>query len=514
MHSPWSRRSTSMSCPVSSDSNAPLGSPVEWERIFEQLESEIGLELRARDRRRIQQGVAERMRRLRLTRLHEYLPRLGTDTERAALIRVATIAESWFFRDTGQMRLIRHLLLPRLIAARQAQRRLRLWSAGCAGGQETWSLAMLVAEALPEASRWEVLILGTDINVEALTEARAGVYRGWSLRGLSETSRNRFFTPDGDGWRVGEDLRRWVRFAQDNLVGDGPTPLQDADLILCRNVLIYLRRQRLSLVMQRLGAALRPAGLLVTGHGELLDVANEHFEILRFPEGVVYRYRSNPRPAEVAPISATSAPSGALSQRQMAGAMPTHGSGPHAEAFPPAARTSASRPSTAANRHAATSAPARVTPLPTDSLAMAEVHAAQGDYARAAEFARQAQQADALDYRPLYLLAQIAEMQGDDGEARRRLAQVLYLAPDFVPACLDTAAYLERQGDTERATRHRRAARRLLDRQPDEQTMEPPYQAIRIGTLKAYLDELLGTADARQDMIGRDADSLTPPRRQ
>jgi tetratricopeptide (TPR) repeat protein len=110
-------------------------------------------------------------------------------------------------------------------------------------------------------------------------------------------------------------------------------------------------------------------------------------------------------------------------------------------------------------------------------IAAAEARAARGDYAGAREIAQQAQRADALDYRPIYLLAQLAEIEGDDAEALRKLAQVLYLAPHFIPACLDTAAHLERLGDPDRAMRHRRAARRLLEAQPDEQAMQPPYQA-------------------------------------
>ncbi len=507
-----------MSSSTPSDPKVPPSTTAELEQLCNELEMEIGLELRARDRRRIEQGVAERMRRLRLTRLSDYLPHLRTDAERNALIRIATIAESWFFRDTGQMRLIRHLLLPQLIAARQTQRRLRLWSAGCAGGQEAWSLAMLVAEALPEASRWEVLILGTDINADALASANDGVYTSWTLRGLNEISRDQFFTPasngagnrSGDGWRVGETLRRWVRFAPDNLIDGGPPPIQDVDLVLCRNVLIYSQRERLPRVMQRLGAALRPEGLLVAGHCELLDVANDCFATQQFPEGLVYRRTSASGPAAA---KAAAAAAGAVSPEQLAiPAIPASGGTPRST---PRASVCRAEPSatTRTMAGAAATAPSPAIMHQTDSLAAAETCAARGDYARACDLAREAQRAAPLDYRPVYLLAQLAEIEGDNAEALRRLSQVLYLAPDFVPACLDTAAHLERLGETDRAMRHRRAARRLLEAQPDEQAMEPPYQDIRVGTLKAYLDELLNTVDARQDMIGSDTQPVPPPER-
>lgn len=477
---------------------SPPGTPAELSTIFRRLETHLGLELRARDRRRVEQGVAERMRSLGLAQVSDYLSHLGTEAEFNALIRFATIAESWFFRDTGQMRLIRHLLLPEIIAARQSQRRLRIWSAGCAAGQETWSLAMLVADALPDASRWDVLILGTDINAEALASASAGVYKGWSLRGLNEASRAQFFTRSGDGWRIGEPLRRWVRFRSDNLVDGAPPPIQDVDLVLCRNVLIYLQRERLSTVMTRFGAALRPRGLLVTGHCELLDVATGGFEPRHLPEGLVYRRSSVARPA--APAT-TAAGNRRVPTPQDPIGLPARGDRPLSAPGPSAAQSEPHGTTDTAIR-TTTAAHSAAADRQANLIAAAEARAARGDYAGAREMAQQAQRADALDYRPIYLLAQLAEIDGDDAEALRKLAQVLYLAPHFIPACLDTAAHLERLGDPDRAMRHRRAARRLLEPEPDDQAMQPPYQGIRIGTLKAYLDELLTVADAEHDMIG------------
>lgn len=483
--------------------HTPSAAAAELTTIFRRLETHLGLELRPRDRRRVEQGVAQRMRSLRLTELSDYLPHLATDAEFNTLIRYATIAESWFFRDSGQMRLIRHLLLPELIASRRSRRRLRIWSAGCASGQEAWSLAMLVADALPSASRWDVLILGTDINAEALASASAGVYTGWSLRGLNEANRERFFTRSGEGWRIADPLRRWVDFRSDNLVEGSPPPIQDVDLVLCRNVLIYLQRERLSAVMTRFGAALRSQGLLVTGHCELLDVATVGFEPQHFPEGLVYRRSSATRQA--APNGAIAAAKKSLPPPQGPVGLQAQGGSPRSRLGQPAAQPGRQGSTGSATR--TTRAACAPAPDPqTDLVAAAEARAARGDYAGATEIARQAQHAATLDHRPIYLLAQLAEIEGDHAEALRKLAQVLYLAPDFIPACLDTAAHLERLGNLDRAMRHRRAARRLLESQPDERAMQPPYQCMRIGALKTYLDELLNAADAEQDMIGSDAE--------
>lgn len=114
-------------------------------------------------------------------------------------------------------------------------------------------------------------------------------------------------------------------------------------------------------------------------------------------------------------------------------------------------------------------------------------------------------------FSPPYLLAQLASLENDDAEAVRQLTRVLYLEPGFIPAYLDSAAHLERLGATDRAMRHRHAAHRLLETQADEQALPAPYQDIQVGTVKAYLGDLLAESDTGHDVIGPDAE-LKPRR--
>lgn len=492
-------------------------------KIFSRLETHLGLELRSRDQRRVEQGVADRMKALGLKRIGDYLPLLNTVAEFGALIRVATVGESWFFRDSGQMRLVRHLLLPQLIAARHRQHRLRIWSAGCATGQEAWSLAMLVRDALPDASGWDISILGTDINTASLAVATSGVYTNWHLRGLNEASRGQHFSPFGKDWRIDEPLRKWVRFAPDNLVAEAPPPIDDADLVLCRNVLIYLKRDYLPTVMSRLGAALRTGGVLVAGHCELLDVVSDDLEIQQFPEGLVYRRSSVSPPSGPQAVGLPHAGRHA-SNRRPAGGSPRPRVAIQVSACrapdrprPPGDSQPQDRVAEQADRaqRGATGSPTSATATSeltpdlgiAELLAAAEASAAIGDYAHAGELARQARGRDALDYRPVYLLAQLAELESDDATAVRLLAEVLYLDPHFIPAYLDSAAHLERLGATDRAMRHRHAARRLLETIPNEQALPAPYQDIQAGTLKAYLGDLLAGVDTGRDLIGSDTEA-------
>src|SRR6185369_9731239 len=120
---------------------------------------------------------------------NQYLQRLAAQPDAASdpwrdLVCDLTIGESYFFRDQGQMALLRDHLLPELIARNASSRCLRLWSAGCSTGEEPLTLAMLLDELLPQRASWKVTILGTDLNPAAIEKARSGTYGTWSFRGV------------------------------------------------------------------------------------------------------------------------------------------------------------------------------------------------------------------------------------------------------------------------------------------------------------------------------------------
>ncbi|MDO8810998.1 MAG: CheR family methyltransferase, partial [Gallionella sp.] len=159
------------------------------------------------------------------------------------LVRVFTSGETFFFRDHGQFDLLRLRLLPELIAQHRSDKTLRLWSAGCASGEEVYSLAMLVDMLLPERDGWDILILGTDIDSAAIAKAQRGHYGQWSFRMAPPALQQRYFHLDGKDWILDERIRRMVTFRVANLVGEpfknsASEPgvgyeLHDMDLILC-----------------------------------------------------------------------------------------------------------------------------------------------------------------------------------------------------------------------------------------------------------------------------------------
>ncbi len=164
---------------------------------------------------------------------------------------------------------------------------MRAWSAGAATGEEPYTLAMLLAEAMPEADGWEVRVSATDISEDALAVARAAVYDEAAVAKVPERMRSRWFVPAGAGRvSVAPPLRHLVRFERQNLV-DGVYPHQQ-DVILCRNVLIYFDRDERTRTVGKLIDALAPGGYLFLGYAESLR-GFEGLECLAGEEGPIYR---------------------------------------------------------------------------------------------------------------------------------------------------------------------------------------------------------------------------------
>lgn len=181
------------------------------------------------------------------------------DCYREFLERI-TINVSEFFRNPEHFRELREQYLPLLLTDR---RQLKIWSAGCATGEEPYSLAMLVAEDIPGQV---IQVLATDLDKEVLEEAKTGRYPAARLKNIPADLRDRYFSPEGDSYVVRPALKLRVRFQRHDLLRDP----YDAnfDLILCRNVVIYFTEEAKAILYARFAKALRPGGILFTGATE------------------------------------------------------------------------------------------------------------------------------------------------------------------------------------------------------------------------------------------------------
>jgi chemotaxis protein methyltransferase CheR len=176
--------------------------------------------------------------------------------------------ETYFFRDRSPFDLIQRYALPELAQRRAKSKRLRIWSAGCSTGQEAYSLAMLFAEQPEQWRGWTVDILGTDVSTACVDRARAGVYTQFEVqRGLGINQTIKWFEECADGWRAVEELRRPIRFQVHNLLEQPPHP-GGFDIVLCRNVLLYLSAEKKTLGFERLASSMAEDGWLMLGAGE------------------------------------------------------------------------------------------------------------------------------------------------------------------------------------------------------------------------------------------------------
>jgi len=444
--------------------------------------------MRAQDVEILSRWIVGRLRKLALPAIEQYAELLAGESpagrqERELLTAQVTTSESYFFRDQGQFDLLAAKILPELIGRRANERRLRIWSAGCAAGQETYSLAMLVDELAPQLAGWDVSILGTDINSNALEQARGGAYGDWSFRALDETRKQRYFRSRGDHWQIDQQLRSMVSFRRLDLIrGRIPDPeagLNDLDLIVCRNVFIYLDSRAVSRITAKLGEALADGGFLVTGHSELFGHDIAPLRVRMFPQSAVFQKSAQP--------TAETGLGEALRKAQP----------PRAASFlqtPVLARQMLRQEQPAA----AKKPPA---PLIEDCDLLVQTawrHADRGRPDEADKNCRKAIAIAAFDPRPYFLLAQLAQERGDWAQANSLLNKAIYLDPGFIAAYLELGALHAQAGDKDRSRRMYETARTALAKLPAHAAVAP-YRESNAADILAYVERLLAGPERTQN---------------
>ncbi len=403
------------------------------------------------------------------------------------MARKQPVGESYFFRDRGQMELLRRVLLPGLFDENRSQRSLRFWSAGCAQGQEPYSLAILIDQLLPDHRHWALRIHGTDANPVFIDEARRGIYSPWALRGTDPEIWERYFraVPRSGNWQLVPEIRAMVEFAVADLL-EAPPPEGPFDLILCRNVFIYFEPADVARGLARLAGALRPGGFLLTGHGELHGLDLHGLRVETYPGSVVYRRAPVAPPKKVRPpakpptVSPPRPPAKAPPPRRVP--PPPPAATPLDEAlalygkgrFRLAARKALEGTRDAAMRYQA------------ECLA-AHAFMRAGDYDAARQHAEVAARIRPLEAEPYFLLGVLADEAGDSATARGWLEKAVYLAPDHLPALLVLAGVVGATGDRARERRLLGAAKRLLDATEDDTVID-----VYDGATAAQLRQSLG----------------------
>ncbi|MBW3670458.1 MAG: protein-glutamate O-methyltransferase CheR [Acidobacteria bacterium] len=261
------------------------------ESVLSTVTMRTGLVFPGSRRSRVEEQLLDAARSAGARSIEEYGARLREEEALLAhLVDELTVGETYFFRQPGQFDFIRREILPQYCRTHDESAVFRAWSAGCASGEEPYSLAIVAAqEGFGERSR----ILATDISRAALESARRATFRRWSFRGVDDATKAKYFRPTDDQFRLIDRIRRAVDFEHLNLALDGyPSSANGTwktDLILCRNVLIYFDRETIREVAQRLYAALTPGGWLLTAGSDPPLQNFAPFDVVLTGDGYVYR---------------------------------------------------------------------------------------------------------------------------------------------------------------------------------------------------------------------------------
>jgi two-component system, chemotaxis family, CheB/CheR fusion protein len=249
---------------------AELPADRDLEVLLDYLRRSRGFDFTGYKRTSLSRRIEKRMQEVGADGYLSYLDHLEVDPEEfTQLFNTILLNVTSFFRDPPAWEYLGAEILPKLVAAKAEEEPIRIWSAGCASGEEPYTLAMVTAETLgPEVVRERVKIYATDLDEDALTQARQARYTAKQVEGVPPELLERYFEPNGDGYRFSKDLRRSVIFGPHNLIEDAP--ISRIDLLVCRNTLMYLNSETQSQVLARFSYALREGGYLLLGKAEML----------------------------------------------------------------------------------------------------------------------------------------------------------------------------------------------------------------------------------------------------
>ena len=269
-------------------------SDAEFTMIAEVLRDRRQFDLGQYKDRCIRRRVAKRLRHCNAVNVAAYLERLELDRDELdTLLATISIHVSQFFRNPDTFRILEQIILPDLCRRARAAGRTELtfWSAGCATGEEPYSLALLVDDLA--ATDLDIRILATDISKPVLEAARSGRFDAIRMKEVPPAVLETYFRADENGhYQLIERVHDKVEFLRHNIMTDSEYPV--ADLVLCRNVMIYFTRQEQERILSRFAAALSEHGALVLGRSETMSDDMRRYYHSEFPVERVYRRTAEP----------------------------------------------------------------------------------------------------------------------------------------------------------------------------------------------------------------------------
>lgn len=428
----------------------------------------------------------------------EWLSGPGADDEWRCLAPMLTVTETYFLRGRDHFTAFLETVVPELLRSRPAGKPLRLLSAGCASGEEAYSMALLLREHAARFGDWPVEILGVDINRDALAKARAARYSTWSLRETSPEIRDKYFRATSSGLVLSKAIVDAVTFEERNLTEADEEFWQRGrfDVVFCRNVLMYFRPDTAAKIVRRIERSLAPGGFLFLGHAETLRGLSHAFHLRWEHETFFYQVRDGSE--RLPAIHVAKSPS---TVKDTSSLVPVNDGADGTETLPawmqeidrasvriahlaestpkPAARAKdafATMPDAALKRvfdlqrqERFAEALARLQELPSRATADADMQVLQamlmvncGRLAEAEALCLPLLGRDELNAGARYIAALCREYAGDLAAAETHGAAAAYLDPTFAMARFHLGLICKRSGRQAEAQAHFEAARALL----------------------------------------------------
>lgn len=256
-------------------------SPQQFEKLCRRVYDICGINLKTGKEELVHSRLNKRLNALKLTSFDQYFSYLDNDRQGKEviwMIDALTTNKTSFFREIQHFEFLRDRVLPNI-----RDKRLRIWSAACSSGEEPYSIAMLLAETLPNFKTWDVRILATDICTKVLEMANQAVYSADLLEPIPQAWRQKYFVAEDNSkltYRLVPDLRRLVRLGRLNFMDRFPMK-GPFDMIFCRNAMIYFDKPTQERLVRRFYDLIAPGGYLFVGHSESLTGSNHNFKYIQ-----------------------------------------------------------------------------------------------------------------------------------------------------------------------------------------------------------------------------------------
>ncbi|MDZ7776465.1 MAG: CheR family methyltransferase [Bacteroidales bacterium] len=395
---------------------------------------------------------------------------LHSSEEYHALARNLTIGETYFFRELSGLTLLTDEIIPEI--RKNNRKTLKIWSAGCSSGEEPYSIAVFLKENLWDSDQWDIQITATDLNNEALSKARKGIYRPWSFRGFREELLRKYFVCHANTYEIRKDIRDMIRFRNLNLVKDAFPRADDKsegfDAIFCRNVLMYFSKDAIEDITKKFFSSLADNGWLITSQTELSMNIHHQFRRTKFkdafffkkgnvpPTDITNNFRKMNLPEKSAPANR---PSSVLKRKPTLQDKYKQTTISKQQSTSPAANEVSAPDIKKLYNHfeykkiiavyeAAESAAGFDA---TDLFLISKSYANMGRYREGADIIQDLINKNSSNPVFYYFYATILSEQGSWGEAEKNLIKALYLKPDFLSARFSYFLVLKKRNKHEKA---------------------------------------------------------------